>query len=178
MLVAVTRSIPRRGFDSIYKEVALPLTKFIVKRTGGDSNAVDEVFSRTIEATWKSYKTFKHKSKFFTWVCRIALNKISDYYRSQVNSKSTLIVPLIENITETDNKPSLEEILSLDELRADVRDCINLLPFEARRLLYLKYWKDLSYEQIAKIIGTSERAVEGRLYRAKSALEQIISDKL
>lgn len=168
-------SIPRKGFDALYEEVALPLTKFIVKRVGGDSEAVDEVFSRTIEATWRGYKTFRHKSKFFTWVCRIALNKISDYYRSQINERSGIVVPLIENITETDNKPSHEETLALEELRGNLRDCINLLPFETRRLLYLKYWKDLTYEQIGKIIGVSERAVEGRLYRARHELSEILS---
>lgn len=138
---------------------------------------VDEIFSRTIEATWKGYKTFEHKSKFFTWVCRIALNKIADYYRSQVNARSKIVVPLIENLTETTNEPSYEEELALKELRNDVRDCINLLPFESRRLLYLKFWKELSYEQIGKILGLSERAVEGRLYRAKKLLSEKIVEK-
>lgn len=171
-------SIPRRGFEAIYKEVALPLTKFIVKRTGGKQEMVDEVFSRTIEAAWKGYKTFKHKSSFFTWICRIALNKIADYWRNGVNERSKLIVPLLTGLAEADSWPSPEEALALSELRANVRDCINLLPFATRKLLYLKYWKDLSYEQIGKIIGASERAVEGRLYRAKNALGEILNDKL
>lgn len=171
-------SIPRKSFKKIYEEIALPLTKFIVKRAGGNQEMVDEVFSRTIEATWKGYKTFKHKSKFFTWVCRIALNKMADYYRSQVNTKSNIIVPLLENLAETTNKPSHEEILALEELRTEVRQCINLLPFETRRLLYLRYWKDLSYEQIGKILGLSERAVEGRLYRAKKDLSKVLTGKV
>lgn len=164
-------SINRKNrFSKLYKEIALPLTKFIVKRSGGNQDLVDEVFSKTIEATWTSYKTFKHKSKFFTWVCRIALNKMADYYRSQVNRKSGIIVPLLENLTETSYEPSYEEQLSLDELKTNIRNCINLLPAETRKLVYLKYWKDLSYEQIGKILGLSERSVEGRLYRAKQII--------
>lgn len=166
-----------KNFRKIYKEIALPLTKFIVKRAGGDKEMVDEVFSRTIIATWKGYKSFKHKSKFFTWVCRIALNKIADYYRTQVNERSKIVVPLLENLSEASNEPSYEEQLVLTELRNNIRDCLNLLPFETRRLLYLKYWKDMSYEQIGKILGISERAVEGRLYRAKQLLSKEISQK-
>ncbi len=166
-----------KRFKKLYSEIALPLTKFLVKRSGGNQEIVDEVFSRTIEATWKSYKTFEHKSKFFTWVCRIALNKMADYYRSQVNRKSGILVPILENLAETSYEPSYEEKLSMEELRADIRSCINLLPHEARRLLYLKYWKDLTYEQIGKVLGLSERSVEGKLYRAKQTLAKVVSGK-
>lgn len=161
-------------FEILYKEFALPLTKFIIKRTGGDKELVDEVFSRTIEASFKGYKTFKNKSSFFTWICRIALNKIADYYRDQVNSKSGIVVPLIEGVTKADpNSLSIEEKLVLDELRHGVNECLNLLPPDKRRLLQYRYWEDLSLRQIAKLMGTSERAVEGRLYRAKHEFAEV-----
>lgn len=167
---------PRGSFKVVYKEIALPLTKFIVKRAGGNKDMVDEVFSRTVEAAWRGYNTFEHKSKFFTWVCRIALNKMADYYRTQVNKKSKLVVPIIENIVQTDDSTTPEETYALEELRQNVRACINLLPYDSRRLLYLKYWKDLTYEQIGKVLGISERAVEGRLYRAKTAFEKLFGE--
>src|SRR3990167_8673681 len=53
-------------FQVIYKKLALPLTKFIVKRVGGDQDAVEEVFSRTLEAAWKGWNSFEHKSTYFT----------------------------------------------------------------------------------------------------------------
>lgn len=171
----MTQNPYRNTFEVLYKEFALPLTKFIVKRTGGDKELVDEVFSRTIEASFKGYKAFRHKSSFFTWICRIALNKIADYYRSQINERSGIVVPIIEGITEPSHDPTYEEKLALNELRASVRDCINLLPFRYRQLVYLRYWKNLTYEQIAKIVGTSERAVEGKLYRARNELGEILS---
>ncbi|MEK7497835.1 MAG: RNA polymerase sigma factor [Patescibacteria group bacterium] len=167
----------RKTFEILYKEFALPLTKFIIKRTGGNQDLVDEVFSRTIEASFKGYKTFKHKSSFFTWICRIALNKIADYYREQINSRSGIFVPLIEGITEPSHEPRHEEKLALDELRSSVRDCINLLPYKYRQLIYLRYWKELTYEQISKILGASERSIEGRLYRARHELSKIFIDK-
>lgn len=173
----MTKSLPRKSFETLYKEFALPLTKFIIKRTGGNQDLVDEVFSRTIEASFKGYKTFKHKSSFFTWICRIALNKIADYYRSEINGKSGIVVPIIEGISEPSHAPTHEETLALNELRASVRDCINLLPFKYRQLIYLKYWKELTYKQMAKILGTSERAVEGQLYRAKHELNEIFTNK-
>jgi len=165
-----------RWFDPLYHEVASPLFKFIAKRLGRDKAAVEEIFEETIVAGWRGYKTFEHKSSYFTWLCRIALNKIADYYHDQVNNKSRLIVPLIEELTRPDlTGMSPEENLALKELRNSVNDCLNLLPYEKRRLLWFRYWKDYSYEKIGRILGVSERAVEGRLYRAKEEFSKVWS---
>jgi RNA polymerase sigma factor (sigma-70 family) len=161
-------------FEKVYRKLALPLTKFVAKRIGRDQEAVDEVLSATMVAAWRGWHTFRHKSSYFTWLCRIALNKIADYYHDQVNERSGIVVPLIDAITQTDQKSlSPEEILALKELRGSVNNCLNLLPYEKRRLLWFRYWLDLSYEQIGKILGVSERAVEGKLYRAKSSFAKV-----
>lgn len=163
-------------FESLYKKYSPILFKFIAKHLGKDRLAVEEIFEETVVAGWKGYKTFKHKSSYFTWLCRIALNKIADYYHDQVNSRSGIIVPLIEAVTQSDSKHlSPEENLALKELKKSVNDCLNLLPKQKRQLLWFRYWKDYSYEKIGKIMGLSERAVEGRLYRAKEEFAEVWS---
>ena len=161
-------------FESIYRGLALPLTKFVMKRIGADKSEVDEIVEETFVAAWRGWNTFKHKSSYFTWLCRIALNKTADYYHDQVNKKSGIIVPLIEAMTKTDKKSlSPEEDLALKELRKSVNDCLNLLPTEKRRLLWFRYWADMSYDEISKIMGISRRAVEGQIYRAKHEFAKI-----
>lgn len=166
-------------FEKVYQKLALPLTKFIIKAVGGKEEVVDEVLSETFIAAWKGWKTFKHKSSYFTWLCRIALNKIADYYRDQVNRNSGIIVPLFGNLDIPDSKTlSPEEKVALDELRASVNNCLNLLPFEKRRLLWFRYWKDLSTREVARILKITERAVEGKLYRARHAFAKVWNTKL
>ena len=163
-------------FDEQYHKYSPILYKFIAKHLRKDETAVEFVFEETIVAGWKSYKSFKHKSSYFTWLCRIALNKIADYYHDQVNEKSRFFVPLIDSLTYIDrDNLSPEENLSLKELRTSVSDCLNLLPIEKRQLLWFRYWKDYSYEQIGKMMGISERAVEGRIYRAKEEFAEVWS---
>ena len=159
---------PRSWFNDFYKKLALPLTKFVMKRIGANKDEVDEIVEETFVAAWRGLQTFRHKSSYFTWLCRISLNKISDYYRDQVHRNSRIVVPLLEAITAVDNKSlSPEESLALKELRKSVNDCLNLLPYKKRRLLWFRYWKDMSYAEISRIMGISERAVEGKLYRVK-----------
>ncbi len=155
-------------FEELYKKFSIPLFRFIAKRMGAEEREVEEVFEETVVAGWRGYKTFRHKSSYFTWLCRIALNKIADYYRDQINERSHIVVPTLKAMSLIEaNDIAPEERLALKELCDNVNKCLDLLPPDKRRLLWFRYWKDLSYSQIAKILGISERAVEGQLYRAK-----------
>ena len=167
---------PRLRFELIYKKLALPLTKFIVKRAGGDQNTVEEVLSRTWIAAWKGWDTFENKSSYFTWLCRISLNKIADYYREEIHRNSLFVAPILEELAHYDSRQmSPEEWYVLNELCNSVKACVKLLPTDKQRLLFLRYWKGLAIKQIASEFGTSERSVEGKIYRAKQLLKEILS---
>lgn len=162
-------------FEAIYRQLALPVMKFLVKRLGGDQQAAEEVFSRTWAAAWEGWDSFRHKSSYFTWICRIGLNKTADYWRDQVNDNSRWIAPILKDMAIADTKQlSPEERMSLAELRAALRDCLNLLPQDKRQLLQFRFWYGWSLKQISEKLGISERAVEGRLYRAKQTLKRLL----
>ena len=163
-----------KRFESLYRQLSTPLFRFIAKRVGRDEIEIEEVVEETFVAAWKGFKTFKHKSTFFTWLCRIALNKIADYYRDQINERSHIVTPALKAISliEADDISPLEK-MALTELCDKVNSCLNILPRNIRQLLWFRYWKGLSYSQIAKILDISERAVEGRLYRARESFAKI-----
>jgi len=166
-------------FEDLHKKFSTPLFRFIAKRIGARPEVTEEVFEETVIAAWKGFKTFKHKSTYFTWLCRIALNKIADYYRDQVHQRSHIVVPTLKAISLIEaNDIAPEERLVLLELRDNVNTCLNLLPYKKRRLLWFRYWMNLSYEQIAEALGISERAVEGRLYRAKHEFARVYTSRL
>lgn len=162
----------------VYQKFGTPLMKFIFKRMGADQDAAEEIFAKTIAAAWKGFGTFKHKSSYFTWICRIALNKIADYYRGQVNERSRFVAPFLEDIANIEDKNlTPEEDLVLQELRVSIRNCLNMLPDETRNLLYLRYWESLTIKQIAKRLNISERSIEGKIYRGKRLLKEALSIK-
>lgn len=141
-------------------------------------DASEEVFSETIIAAWKGFHTFEYKSKLFTWLCRIALNKAADYYRTQINYRSRFIAPALDELANIrDKNLTPEEKVSLDDLRSCVKDCLDLLPTEKRNLLYLRYWKEMTIKGIAQAFDISERAAEGKVYRAKIAFREAIQTK-
>jgi len=162
------------NFTKLYKKSVSPLTKFVFKKLGSDPEIANMIVTETFSAAWKGYKTFKHKSSFFTWLCRIALNKIADYYKDQINRRSHIIVPTLKRLSQIESKDiPIEEKIVLDELRNKVNEVLNLLPEEKRKLLWFKYYRELSYKEISIILKISPRAVEGKLYRAKLAFESL-----
>lgn len=169
------QSLRYRSFELAYRAVAKPLMRFIIRKMDGDIQAAEEVFSRTALAALKGYHAFEHKSSYFTWICKIALNKTADYYRERINDRSKFIAPTLEGLAKIPSPAlSAEEKLALQQLKQAVYECLLLLPEDKRRVLYLKYWKDLSHKEIAKKLGTTERAVEGKIYRARQLLKGVI----
>jgi RNA polymerase sigma-70 factor (ECF subfamily) len=172
------KSLTTSTFESLYKKLALPLMKFIVKRMGGNQEAAEEVFAKTTAAAWEGWNAFEHKSSYFTWICRIALNKIADYYREEIHKESIFVAPILEKIAEANlDELSPTERLSLDELRISLRACVKLLPQDKKQLLFMRYWRQLTIKQISQRLGLSERAIEGRLYRARCSLKQLFEGK-
>lgn len=168
----------RPTFAFAYHQFALPLTKFLVKKLHGDQDAVDDVFSQTIEAAWKGHTAFKSKSTYYTWLCRIALNKIADYYRLRINRRSGWIAPFLDSIANLDSiNPTPEEKLALLELKEALVDCLNLVPEKNRQILHLHFWKELTIGEIAALQGISKRATEGQIYRARKNFQKVFKQK-
>lgn len=161
-------------FVRLYREFASPLMRFLLRRMGGDEAAAEDVFAQTMAAAWRGYSTFRRKSNFFTWLCRIGLNKAADYWKEQINRRSFVVVPVLQAVSRLGSSElSVEEAIVLEELCCAVRKCVGLLPEEKRRLIYLKYWKQMTIKRIARVMFLGERSVEGKLYRAKAQFREI-----
>lgn len=94
-----------------------------------------------------------------------------------MNERSLIVVPLLEDLVEFGKtNPAPDELMALEELKMAVNKCLDLLPPEKRQLLQFRYWKDLTLKQIAKKLGISERAVEGKLYRARKEFEEVAKE--
>lgn len=163
-------------FEQLYRKFSRPVLKFILHRSGGDLEAAQEVVQDTFVSAFKSFHTFRSKSSYFTWLCKISLNKLADYYRRQVHYRSKVVVPALYTLDSLiDPALSPEEKYSLKELRRNVNACLDLLPRQYRQLLHLKYYRQLSGKKICLILNLQPRQLEGRLRRARIALAKVVS---
>jgi RNA polymerase sigma factor (sigma-70 family) len=114
---------------------------------------------------WKAYPKFNQNCQISTWIYRIALNTaISNYRKSKRRVIETEFTNDLSQLCEDDNNSLLDENLTkLYQLIYQLKDL--------ERAIILLYLDDLSYKEIAEIIGISETNVVTKINRIKSKLK-------
>jgi len=121
-------------------------------------DAAQEAFAR---ACW-NLKRLKDPNRFAAWLARICRNQAKDMARRRRRLRS---LP---------DPAAMPERLQTAADVDTVRDAIETLPARAREVIYLRYYDELSYEQMSAVLGISGQAVNGRLRRAKKAVARYL----
>jgi len=121
----------------------------------GDRHLAEDVAQETFAKAAVKLPQLRQMNKFAGWLATICRNQARDMARR-------------ENGLKTDGEFSGTAAKSQREDSGDaVRKALKMLTAPARELVYLRYYDGLSYEQISRVLGISEQAINGRLRRAK-----------
>jgi len=144
----------------------------------GDRTQAKDLAQEVFLRVWQTAKSYEPKAKFTTWTYRIATNLCFNelkaarrrrwfpFYRSEEDNENA-----VED-TYSDGSPTAEDLLLAKERSRQISQVLQGLPDNQRMALVLKRYDDLSYEEIARILGCSVSAVESLLVRAKKALQE------
>ena len=123
---------------------------------------------------WRSLPTFQGKSSPATWFYRVALHTAMNWHRNDQPRRS-LEKPLLEvHLPVVENADACE--LEQRELVEQLYEAIHQLP-RTDVALVLLYLDDMSYHEIASVLGISESNVGVRLNRAKKTLATLLDAK-
>lgn len=135
----------------------------------------------TIEAFGKAFKNlhlYTDEYAFSTWLFKIASNNCVDFLRKKKLNMFTIDHhdedgegPVFEI---NDDKPTPEENLFSKEKNAQIREFVNQLKPHYRELIELRYYEDMSYEEIAHTLNIPLGTVKAKLFRAKDMLHAIM----
>ena len=117
--------------------------------------------------------------KFASWIMRIAHNKALDFFRAQKSNNSINETDSGYNILGTMcySEKSIEENIISDQISADIRALVDLLPEEQREVVMLRYYSDLSFKEIAEQTGVSINTALGRMRYALINMRKMIVEK-
>lgn len=141
------------------------LLHFIYRYVQNESIARDLV-QETFVRVYQARNRFDVKRNFSTWMFGIAANLCRNHYRWLSRHAEAELESAPEPV---DNKTPVEQI-DAEEKSTRIADHVRALPHALRVALLLYYYEDLSYEEIAAVVGCSIRGVESRLYRARKTL--------
>lgn len=138
---------------------------YIVRGILRDSRDVEECVSDVYLRLWNNFSFDPQKGRLSTWITTVARNTALNRLKAQGHQESGL-----EEAGGSED--SVEAFALRRERTAELRRAIDDLSPEDTELFYRKYYYLQSTARAAAELGTTERAVEGRLYRIRKKLRQ------
>jgi RNA polymerase sigma-70 factor (ECF subfamily) len=123
---------------------------------------------------WCSLPRFEGKAKASTWIYRVALHTALAWRRKEMKHRAPQN-PLIEIETLPSTEEDSAGRLAREEVIARLYRAIHQLP-KVDAALVLLYLEDLSYREMAEVLGLSESNVGVKLNRARKALAELMSE--
>ena len=150
---------------------------FIVRSKEVAEDIFQETFVKAIVTLQQGRYT--NDGKFAAWITRIAHNLVIDQFRIERNentiSNDEADVDLLNDAKLAEG--NIENQLVNDQVLKDVRKLIDELPDCQREVVFMRYYQDLSFKEIAEITGVSINTALGRMRYAIMNMRRIAEEK-
>ena len=169
-----------KAFDELLERTQSKLfayIKFVVRNDDVANDIFQETFVKVITRLQEGRYT--DTGKFTFWLTRIAHNAIMDWYRSQ---KSDRIVDLaddndLNNLSGEQVQDSFRESEMVnDQVMEDVRRLMEALPAAQREVVFMRFYQQLSFKEIADLTGVSINTALGRMRYALMNLRKMAKE--
>ena len=138
-----------------------------------NSREAEEAAQEAFIRAWTRLHSYNPAHKYSTWMLTITSNYCIDLLRKRRAILLSIDEPLPSHpalMSEKQTGP--ESTVVRGERETKVQELLQSLPDEYREAVVLRYWYDLSYEEIASAMDTSVSAIRSRLFRARKQLAE------
>lgn len=167
----------KSAFAELFKLYQNYLFKLCFSYVQNEQSALDLMQEIYIKI-YKNFSKYDEKYPFHPWIRRIAVNTcINEKQRSAPQS-----VSLNGEVGELDLESRLaavedtQQTAEKHDIARIIKQHINCLPEKQRMVVILRYYEDLSYEEISELLSIPLGTVKTNLYRAKNALRDRLYD--
>ena len=138
----------------------------------GNRAIAEELAQEAFLSAWKGIRTFRRGRPFKPWLMRILVNAVM----SQRRRRSVVTTPIEGGDWPGDAEDPADALESRLQ-RQTVQQAIEGLSPEHRQVVVLRYFAEMSVQEVARAAGLNEGTVKSRLHRAHQALRQRLSDE-
>ncbi len=168
-LVAACRSGDREAFRALYDLYKDRVYSVALYFLHGDRAAASDVVQMVFLKVIANLNRFRGDADFSTWLYRLAVNACMDAVKRRKSE------PLVSSDLEAFADPaSQEQDYARAQVASSVRSAVSALPPKYRIVVLLRYFDDLSYEQMARVLRCSMGTVASRLNRG----HRMLADRL
>ena len=160
-----------------YEEKIFSYIMYVVRDQDVANDIFQETFMKAIITIQQG--RYVENGKFGAWISRIAHNLIIDFFRQSRNENSVsnqdVDYDLFNNVKLAE--PATESRMEKEQALDDVRELVADLPEKQREVVMLRYYRELSYKEIAEITGVSINTALGRMRYALLNLRKMAQKK-
>lgn len=160
-----------RAFSEVVRQYSESLY-WKVRRIVLTHEDANDVLQNVFIKAWTNLDDFQNKSKFSTWLYRIAINEALDFVRKQkdVSSLSS------EEGMGVASRLMADEYFDGDETQAQLQEAISKLPEVQRTVFNLRYYDEMKYSEMSKVLGTSEGALKASYHLAVKKITEFFKN--
>lgn len=164
-----TRDVAFRQLVTIYQErLYWHIRKIVINH-----DDTDDVLQNTFVKVWRNLERFREESALYTWLYRIATNEAITFLNSK---KRRNLMPLNEVSDHLMENLSSDPFFNGDDLQMKLQKAILQLPEKQRIVFNMKYFDDIKYEEMSKILDTSVGALKASFHHAVKKVEEYIKN--
>ena len=164
----------REAFECIVKEYSEQLY-WQIRRLVFSHDDANDILQNTFIKAWINIDYFRGDAKMSTWLYRIALNECLTFLNKQ---RAANQLSIDEADKELLNKLESDTYFDGDDTQKIFLQAIHTLPEKQQIVFNLKYFKEMKYEEISEILGTSIGSLKASYHHAVKKIESFLEKHL
>ena len=145
-----------------------------IRRMVVEHEDTNDVLQNVFIRVWNGLESFREDSQLYTWLYRIATNECLSYLEQQ-KRKSSLSLDEMES--GLSNKVVADKYFDPNKLEWKLQLAIQQLPEKQRIVFTLRYYDEMPYEEMSRVLDTSEGALKASYHHAVKKIEDYILNR-
>ena len=146
-----------------------------VRRFVNSHEDADDLLQEIFLKVWAALPSFRGESQLFTWVWRIATNETLNHLRKE-KVRAALKFSSVD--AEMERRIQADPYFKGTEAERELAKAVLKLPEKQRQVFIMRWWDDLSYEEMSAITGTSVGSLKASYHIAQEKVRSLVSQTL
>lgn len=161
----------RNAFNLLVKKYQQKIY-WMIRKMVIDHDDSDDLTQEVFIKAWSNLSNFRGDSKLYTWLYRIATNESLNFLSKK---RRRYFIPIYDVEGELSEKLEADTQINGDEIQLKLQKAILKLPEKQRLVFNMKYFEEMSYEDISEVTGTSVGALKASYHWAVKKIEDFLS---
>ena len=159
-----------RAFTAILKKYQEKLY-WHIRRMVVEHEDANDVLQNMFVKAWKGLENFREDSQLYTWLYRIATNESLSFLEQQ---KRRSTISMSDEDTGMSNKLKADDNFDGNKAEWKLQMAVQKLPEKQKAVFNLRYYEEMPYNEMSKVLDTSEGALKASYHHAVKKIEEYI----